>query len=227
MRERIILELPRIIREEEVTRVVNRIKEVKDLVSNYLAHNLDQIMILKSLGIVDIHGSSSLNVFNSYSLNFFNEENLKEVEYSKELNIKELGNIKKGGQLQVYGNVELMILEHCIVGSQLGTGSCKKNIYALKDRIDVEFPILVDELGKNHIINSRVLMLVEELEKLKKFGFSSFAFNFILREDWELDEVTDLYIRFFKEEINVDTLKKELNSIVYNYTKGHYNRGVI
>ena len=225
---RIIFELPRIIREEELNKVIERINSAKKFINNFAVHTLDQIQLLKELDIENIHGTSSLNIFNSISVKFFRENcSLKKFEYSNELNISQLRKILKGGQLQVFGTMELMILEHCIPGAQLGTGSCKKTILALKDRLDFEFPILVDELGKNHILNSKILMLTDEMAELKKLGFNSFILNFVFREIEELLTVGGLYQKYLEDKIDTDSLRESLNQNMSNYTKGHYNRGVL
>ncbi|MCI0502106.1 MAG: U32 family peptidase [Fusobacteria bacterium] len=227
-KDKIILELPRIIREEDLFKVKEKILSAKKYINNYLVHTLDGVQLVKELGAGNIHASSGLNIFNNYSYLFLKDKfGLKEFEYSKELNLSQLKVIAKGGQLQIFGIIELMILEHCIIGTQLGIGRCKSKVYALKDRIGAEFPIIVDNLGKNHIINNRVLMLTDEIELLKKYGFYSYNLNFTLRPKEEIFYITNLYMQFMNNKITKESLQLNLIEKVGNYTKGHYNRGVM
>ena len=224
----LVIDLPRFIREDDLPFVLSQLDMIKPHIAGFRANTADQIKMLQNLGIKNIHGSAGLNVVNSVSYNFYKEEmGLVEVELSKELNISQLGDLNKGGQLSIYGITELMVMEHCLIGSEIGPKKCKENIYALKDRIDVEFPILVDTLGKNHIINSRLLMIIDELTILKEIGFNSFLLNFIMTENEKMADVLDIYIGVIRNNKNISVAKDEIFSLVSNFTKGHFNRGII
>lgn len=227
-REKVIIELPRIVREQELAGVEESIRKVLPYAGGFRAHTLDQIWWLRELGVERIHGDSSLNVANSFSYRFFKEElGLAELELSRELNLSQLVGMPKGAQLPLFGVQELMVLEHCILGSELGKGACKRSLYGLKDRKDVIFPILVDGLGKNHILNGRVLLLTEELEALKRMGFRHFSLNFILREEGEMRRILETYLGLLRGTLPMEAGARRLLSMVSGFTKGHYNRGVL
>ena len=120
-----------------------------------------------------------------------------------------------------------MVMEHCIIGSEIGPKKCMDKIYALKDRIDIEFPILVDVLGKNHIINSRILMIIDELSILREQGYNSFLLNFIMSENEKMIDILDIYIGVIRNNKSISRAKEEIFNLVSNFTKGHYNRGII
>lgn len=227
-KEVIVIDLPRFIREDDLPFVLSQLDMIKPYISNYRANTADQIKMLKDLGVRYIHSSSGLNVVNSVAYDFYkNKMGLIELELSKELNIAQLYDMNKDAQLTIYGITELMVLEHCLIGSEIGPKKCKEKIYALKDRIDVEFPILVDTLGKNHIINSRILMIIDELTILKEIGYSSFMLNFIMTDNEKMMDVIDIYISVLRNNKNISKAKDEIFSLVSNFTKGHFNRGII
>lgn len=224
----IIIDLPRFIREEDLPFVLSQIEMIKPYFNNFRGNTADQIKMLKDMGIKKIHGSSGLNVVNSKAFDFYkNEMGIIELEMSKELNIGQLNDLNNEGQLTIYGITELMVMEHCIIGSEIGPKKCMDKIYALKDRIDIEFPILVDVLGKNHIINSRILMIIDELSILREQGYNSFLLNFIMSENEKMIDILDIYIGVIRNNKSISRAKDEIFSLVSNFTKGHFNRGII
>lgn len=227
-KEILVIDLPRFIREDDLPFVLSQLDLIKPYISNYRANTADQIKMLKELGLKNIHGSSGLNIVNSVAYDFYkNKMELVELELSKELNISQLYDLDKDAQLTIYGITELMVMEHCLIGSEIGPKKCMDRIYALKDRIDIEFPILIDTLGKNHIINSRILMIIDELTILREIGYSSFMFNFIMTDNEKMIDVLDIYISVIRNNKNISKAKDEIFSLVSNFTKGHFNRGII
>ncbi|MDD2370708.1 MAG: DUF3656 domain-containing protein [Firmicutes bacterium] len=227
-RKIIVLDLPRFIREDDMAFILSQIDMFKPYIYSFRANTVDHIIMLKSLGIHNIHGNSSLNIVNSVAYNFYkNILSLTEIELSKELNIAQLYDLNNSAQLTIYGITELMIMEHCLIGSEIGPKKCKERIYALKDRIDVEFPILVDEIGKNHIINSRKLMIIDELIILMETGYHNFILNFIMTDIDILREIIDIYIAVIRNHKNITKAKDEIFCLESNLTKGHFNRGII
>lgn len=227
-KDMIVIDLPRFIREEDLPYVLSQLEMIKPYINSFRGNTADQIKMLKDMGIKKIHGSSGLNVVNGKAYNFYrNEMGILELEMSKELNIGQLNDLNNSGQLTIYGITELMVMEHCIIGSEIGPKKCMEKIYALKDRIDIEFPILVDVLGKNHIINSRILMIIDELTILRENGYSSFLLNFIMTDNDKMIDIIDIYIEVLRNHKSVSKAKDEIFSLVSNFTKGHYNRGII
>lgn len=225
--EKLILELPRIIREEELSQVVAAVEQTKAFVRGYRVHTLDGIRLLRSAGIREILGDASLNITNPDAFSFYLEEmGLQGTEYSKELNLSQLSGLDRRGQLQLFGRAELMVLEHCLIGSELGKGACRKRSYALKDRMEAEFPILADDLGKNHIFNSKTLLLAEEAEQLQSLGFGRFFLNLTGFNLEDSSKIAALYLAMLQGKTGFHQGGDKLKNLVKDYTKGHYYRGV-
>lgn len=224
---KLVIELPRIIREEEIGKVEENLRKVLPYVGTFRAHTVDEIMLLRHHGVTRIHGDGTLNVTNHATFDYFrNVLGCEVLEYSKELNLAQLKGMSPYGQLEIFGLVELMILEHCIIGTEIGKGHCKDRIYALKDRKEIEFPILIDRLGKNHIINSKTLMLLEELKVLLDFGYKELYLNMVYRNPLEMMAVLTVYQGLIQGNLPVEKGVDQLKGLIGNYTKGHYNRGV-
>jgi len=226
--DRIVLDLPRLIREEDLPFILSQIDLLKPYIKSFRGNTIDQLMMLKEIGVLKIHGTSGLNIVNNIAYNYYNNIiGLSKIELSRELNISQLYDLNKEAQLTIYGITELMVMEHCIIGSEIGPKKCNNKIYALKDRLKIEFPILVDTLGKNHIINSRILMIIDEIIILKEIGYHNFLMNFVMTDIEVMKDIVDIYIAVIKYDKEIIRAKDEIFSLVSNFTKGHFNRGII
>lgn len=228
VRSRIVFELPRILREEDLPIVETLLEKWIPRVGGFKAHTLDQAVLLRRLGAKTIHGDASLNAANPESVRFFREEmGVDVLELSRELNLSQLAFLPREGQLPLYGVQELMVMEHCILGSELGKGACRRSRYALRDRKDVDFPVLADGLGKNHIFNGRVLMLTEDVGTLLAMGFRNFSLSFVLRPPEEMRRVLRAYLGMLRGTLTLEEGCRILLEGATGYTKGHYHRGVL
>lgn len=66
----------------------------------------------------------TMNIYNNYAINFFEQYNIKGLTLSPELNFAQVEKIASFSNLPleclVQGNLELMLSEHCVIGSHLG-----------------------------------------------------------------------------------------------------------
>lgn len=112
-------------------------------------------------------GNYTLNVFNNYSLEAYQNLGLNLITLSPELNkqdIIEISNLASiSTELIVYGNTPVMTLGYCVLGkSNKCYPNCKslcksKHSYYLKDRLGLYFPVIPDSIQTiNTIYNSKV-----------------------------------------------------------------------
>ena len=82
--------------------------------------------------------------------------------------------------ITVIGTTELMTTEHCLLMSQ---GACqedcahcprRKTPHVLKDRMDAEFPVVTDALGRSHLMNSVQLDTAHVIPDLLAAGVTAF-----------------------------------------------------
>jgi putative protease len=219
---KLYLKIPNIIK-EEFEFICKVIEEQLPRIEGILTGNLGIINRFK--GRTTIIGDYKLNVFNSFSLSFY--ENLVQGVYlSVELNKKEIGELlnrnKASYGVLVYGRAELMVSEYCPIGSMFGGKDlgatcnkiCENGTYVLKDRKDEEFLVSTDKFCRSYIYNNVPMNLIGNLDEMKKMNLSHFRLDFI---DESYDEVVNI-IKNFKE----GQWSGDLN----NFTRGHFKRGV-
>lgn len=218
----IYLKAPNIIKEEfnYVEKYINNnLKNIKGIVTSNLG------IIHKFNSIVPISGDYKLNIFNSYSLEFFDKV-INGSLTSVELNKKEIGSLSKkistGLQMLVYGRIEVMVSEYCPIGSTYGgkcsssgcNNYCEKGKFKLIDRLGNKFPVYTDKFCRSYILNSVPLNLIPNIKELEKLNINSMRIDFT-------DESYDETVKIVKALQN-----KEWNEGFENYTRGHFKRGV-
>ncbi|MCR1970869.1 DUF3656 domain-containing U32 family peptidase [Clostridium cochlearium] len=215
-------------------KIPNIIKKEYNYIYEYISNNLDNIkgIITANLGIINdfkdkisIIGDYKLNMFNSYSLEFF-----KDIIYmgclSTELNKMEIKDVLKKSsipvQLLLYGRIELMVSEYCPIGSSFShknklkecNNVCQKDNFSLIDRKGEKFPIVTDKFCRSHILNTVPLNLIQYIKELEEMGIHSFRMEFTDEDYNEVDKI----LKAFKN--------KKWKEDFKNYTRGHYKRGV-
>lgn len=232
--KRIGLVLPRIVREKELPFLEKAFDRYYPKIKSFKGNTLDQLVFLKNRQVPFISGGSHLNIFNPYTYVELKEAfGAQTLSLSRELNMKGLSEFKGHGSLLVYGALPLMVLEHCIINWSIGCQGkdCGQSCYTLKDRKNVLFPLKNDAFCKTHVFNSKNLFINEDVEILFKKKFTNFELDFTLDSLETMKKVLSGYLFLFKSLENhkdsqvikaIDNLKET----VFNYTKGHYHRGV-
>ncbi|MGL4730245.1 MAG: DUF3656 domain-containing U32 family peptidase [Clostridium sp.] len=212
----------------------NIIKEELEGICSLIEKHLSGIkgIVTSNLGIIsrfngrtNIIGDYKLNIFNSYSSEFYNEY-LDGTVMSIELNHKELCNLAKKSSLQpqviIYGKYELMVSEYCPIGSVFGGKSkktacnekCHEGEYVLKDRKGEEFKVLTDKYCRSHIYNNVPVNLIPNMKEYKRNNISSFRVD-LIDENYEKSK-----------EIIKMVIEEKFDGDYKGYTRGHYKRGV-
>ncbi|MEN2775085.1 DUF3656 domain-containing U32 family peptidase [Acetivibrio clariflavus] len=190
---------------------------------------------------INIMGDYSLNCFNSSSLEQFAQLGLKGITLSVELTLNQIRNLADIAGLSkeviVYGRIPLMTSEYCPVGSVIGgfdsktkcSGVCEKSEYCLKDRMGEKFPVICDRIDcRSTVFNSKVLLIEENIDKIKDAGVDIIRLNFTDETAEEMNGIVRLHrdlIESGKKALSsheelIDRVKKR------GFTRGHYFRGV-
>ncbi|MFL0269809.1 U32 family peptidase [Candidatus Clostridium radicumherbarum] len=215
-------------------KVPNIIKGEFDYIYKTIESHLPEIkgIVTANLGIINcfghkttILGDYKLNIFNGFSLKFF-ENYIAGTALSVELNKKEiealLNKVSIPVQIKIYGKEELMVSEYCPVGSNFGGKSeevtckecCETGNYILKDRKNTNFILKTDKFCRSHIYNGVATNLIPYIKELKANGAASFRMDFI---DENYEETLKV----------LQAVKAEKWTEEYvNFTRGHYKRGV-
>ena len=133
------------------------------------AADLGGLYLAKEIGIENIAVDYLFNVYNDPAVKFFMDEGVDRVCLSPEMNLQEIGEMSYLGNVPleciIHGNFPLMMSNYCAIGAIAGksaqvpcdSASCAKAAYALKDRMNAEFPLLCDENCRMYIYNSKTL----------------------------------------------------------------------
>lgn len=207
----------------------------------FLAGNPGTINFLRENTGLWIFGDIGLNIFNSFSVKEAEHIGLEGVTLSAELTLDQVNAIKRpetlGFEAVVYGRLPLMVSEYCPVGAAVGGfcknnkcgGSCSKGQYSLKDRKDIEFPVVCDNIScRTVILNSNVLFIPELIDGLY-LGNAGRMRLYVWDETPE--QVNKLCMLHRGLSVNSKKAMQQYGSLIEQvksggYTKGHYLRGV-
>ncbi|MDD2628377.1 MAG: DUF3656 domain-containing protein, partial [Clostridia bacterium] len=195
-----------------------------------LVSNIEHLELLKGIN-VDIWLDQSLNVFNSETKKYFEDKNVKGITYSQEITLEQIINLKSNklqDEVVIYGNVPVIVSEFCPVGAQKGRRNCllcKNAKYNLKDKLNMEFPMLFDNSNcMVKILNSTKLYSEDAIIKLnnKVDYLRLYIFDESKLEREKVIENTSNILNRQSTNYEMITNKEEKRY----YTNGHFFRGV-
>ena len=216
------IKTPNIIKEEfeGISEFIEKhLKGIKGIITSNLA------IISRFSGRTKLIGDYKLNIFNSYTAEFY-KNYLDLGVISVELNNKEFNNVVKKSSLKpqviVYGKYELMVSEYCPVGSVLGGKTAKKSCgekcsegdYILRDRKGEDFKILTDKYCRSHIYNNVPVNLIPNMKEYRRNNIECFRVD-LIDENYEKSK-----------EIIKMAMDENFEGDYKNFTRGHYKRGV-
>ena len=240
--------LPRVYHNEEKTHFISLLEALQDSeIQGVLVPNLSGFQLLKEVGWQKvIFGDWQLNIFNSAALEILSQWGVKQVALSPELSLGQIGALSGGSsvarEVTVFGAMELMVSEYCVLGAVLGgksgDTSCampcmKKNKdYFLKDKAGFSFPVAVDDHCRSHIFNARDLCIVKELADLRKNGISVVRLDLRRYSSEDSAKIISIYKKILRDvnggrDVDSNAYLGELQKIMpHGFTKGHFYRGV-
>lgn len=183
----------------------------------------------------------SLNVFNDYTLAFYQQLGVVSSCLSPELNYEQLRQFHQinRSEVVVHGDIILMAAEHCLLRSTLGQGGaicprpCKQGSYALLDSKGYRFPVETDRYCRFYVFNSRVLCLMEDLSKLVSLGCASLRIEARRWGEKETESVVSTYADVMRqlergEKVDLKQYRQRLEQTsAIPFTRGHLHRGVL
>jgi len=220
------LELPRVFRKQSESVYLQLLDElIPSGLKGMVVSSLDALEFSKSYRKdgIEIIGNESLYLFNDVSQQQL-EQDMDFVTFPYELNKKELFSHDKGkGQMTVYGFLPLMTSAQCL---QKTTTKCNKITTCnasghLVDRYQKQFLVKSYCLDcYNVIYNSQPICLIHQMNDLMKQGFTKFRLDFHDETRERVDIILNLY------QLAIDGHKIKAEDIPFEYTNGHYKRGV-
>lgn len=169
-REKIILSPPRFIADEKKT--VSRLKAVKERfgIDRLMCHTPDCIAMGKKLGF-KLHGSFTLNVFNSFSAEYMKNIGVEDVIFSYEAKLQQINNIRTSLPIGavIYGRFPLMLTRNCPIKNEIGCKNCTGHI---TDRTGREFPVSCSN-DYVEILNSDRLYMYDRITSFNNISFGA------------------------------------------------------
>lgn len=205
-------------------------EKYKDIYEEILNHadgiyvdNLETIYYLRDDAAkkeIKLIGDIHLYCLNAEAKKILIESGLDSVTVPVELNKKELLRRNESGEeLIVYGRLPMMVSAQCVNNTMNGCNK-KETIISLKDRTKANFYAENNcSLCQNVIYNGYPVSLHGQIDFIKKIKPSGLRFMFIT----ETYEETKKILSFFEE----GGLYNDDNIPYSNFTKGHFNRGVL
>ena len=197
--------------------------------------DVENIGILKDIENIKVVGDYSLNVFNSSTIDMLRELGLSGTTLSYEMNLNQIRNLSDTPSFEkevlVYGRIPVMTTRYCPLSALKGCeNKCTKESFYLKDRKDMKFPIITDNIDcKTTIFNSQVLLFTENIDKMNWCGINVLRLAFTDEQPSQMRKIVNMYRdivqnkddALLKHQALIEEIKKE------GFTKGHFLRGVL
>lgn len=237
---RAIIALPRITREREKKYIAHYIQTGHNLQPDgFLLSHLGSLQMVRDYSDLPIYANHALHFFNPYTIKLLHNQGIAGLTLSPELtkgevlaliDRQEFSGVEV--ELLVFGALELMVSQFCPVGAWVGRKEpqscprpCTQRRYFLRDRKNIDFPVVVDEFCRMHLLNSRYLSLLREVETLKD---RRLGLRLELRH--QAPEVAAKVISLFQRGLagaGSEEDQSALESILeQGLTRGHFYRGV-
>ena len=164
---KIIAAPPRFITDEDVLR--KRLEQLKAMgIDRLYCHTPDCIAMGKELGF-KLHGSFTLNAFNSYSVKILSILGLEDCVFSVEATLEQIADIVPNMPLGavVYGRLPLMLTRNCPIKNEVGCGKCTKKLI---DRTGRELPVVCTR-DYAEVLNADRLCMTDRLDEIRNISF--------------------------------------------------------
>lgn len=225
----IFLALPSILRHEENDRMLHRIKLYGEMTDGVLVRSVEGFLLFKEAS-AKFKRMLDCNVYtwNQSAKHFWKNQQADELTVPEELNFREL--LERGcagDEMIVYGYRPLMTTAQCLTKT---TGHCQKTqqkntIGWLTDRKDKHMMVERHCEGcYNTIYNSQVLVLLDELDKIRSLDMHAVRLEFTTENQHEMKKVIDAYKNAWLSDGFVTDMQK--SGLRMDFTKGHFKRGV-
>lgn len=210
-------------------------------IEGILAGNLWGAGMVQAKRAWRVTADHTLHPFNSASLEQLQEMGFAGATLSQELNLNQIKSMYFPTDMEVeaviYGRTTVMTSEYCPVGSLVGgfTGNkscsspCNEGSYRLRDRKDMEFPVLCDRIDcRSTILNSSVLYLGEDLAAVANTAVDWLRLDMTDEDYREIPNIVELHKHILQNgSANTPKFGQTIKTLrVKGTTKGHYFRGI-
>ena len=138
----------------------------------------------------------------------------------------------------VHGPLELMVSEYCPVNALNAQAErcqkiCQTGSFALRDRMNLDFPVYTDQFCRMHLLNSKDHCLYGDLDKLVKSGLAVLRLELKTYPAQQVGWITRIYQKALAK-LAVGSMPDDAEEVIEEFkaltwhgiTKGHYFRGI-
>ncbi len=229
MPDRLVSELPRIMRDRESGFALSDVRPG----SNVVAGNLGAVRSASEAG-ANVWAHWGLNTLNPWTVAVLEDVGASGAWLSPELSGREIARICSESDLPagiaVLGRQQVMVTEHCILMSgvdcsrQCAECPHRERWYALRDRKGYGFPVMSDPRGRSHLFNAVPLDLTRALPEIVEAGVAAVRLDFTVESLQEAQHLTRL-MRAALEAV-VAGRPGFQERLLEPSTTGHFFRGV-
>ena len=185
--------LPEVIYDSEMPRVKALLASAAEKGAKYaLVGNLGHVAIVREAGLVMV-GDIRLNAYNGSSVSAFEKLGFESVILSPELSLAQHRDV--GGRTAgvVYGRLPLMITEKCVGRELGGCNACDAGKTVLRDRRDVEFPVMRRYEHRSVIFNSVPIYMADRADALRDGKMTMCHYIFTVESKSAVDRIIASY----------------------------------
>lgn len=220
--------LPRVAHEGDVAALEGWMR-----LADVVVGTLGQLALAGAAG-ADVEADWPLNVTNPWSAKALEDLGARRVWASPELTGPQLADVVRRSPVPVgalvYGRLELMVSEHCILRS---VGECsrtcatcarRRSLWTLRDQKGYEFPVRTDAAGRSHVFNAVTLDLSRVLDEVADAGVASMRLEMTSETPQEAAAITTAMVAALGQVASGG----EPPSVAFAEpaTSGHFFRGV-
>lgn len=238
---RIDYNTPRIVRGDAQAALIRLFESFGEKLPAALhVHHIGTAYLARDRVLVTLHADYSMISYNPSALRFLHAHGFGEATLSPELNGRQMERLVKDSPIPltvvVSGRLPLMISEYCVLGSFLGgldTGKCsmpcRRQEFFLRDRKNVDFPVMTDQFCHMHILNSKKLSLLPYVHQIRRMGVATLRIEGRGLSYSELQSIVRMYRDALgrkapRSEEDEEYLRMQEGKDI---TRGHYCRGIL
>ncbi len=161
----------------------------------------DKLLINSTSDLIKYKGNDlvlnySMNVYNSYALEYFKDYGI--TNYSAELKLDELKKINRkiigAGELLIYGKVKVMTMKHCLLYNKPICETCKyKNSKRyLEDSFERKYCVTCNN-GVNYLYDYKDCLKIRDLKELKFIGIKRFRIDLFDENEKQIINIMNEY----------------------------------
>ncbi|WP_249030361.1 peptidase U32 family protein [Tannockella kyphosi] len=170
-------------------------KTILNFINSGHIHKVHKVMVsdIRAYQLLKEHVTcvldSNHNIYNSYALKHFNQNDVVLSKECSDIQIKNL-NYSQSVYMYVYGFMEVMTLKHCVISNHyyqkkvVGCNACLKGQYSISDGKKT-FKIKVDSSCNNHIYHYQPIYK----KNIKELGVNYGILDFTFESDEEIINV--------------------------------------